>query len=381
MGDRYDPRSMSSPMGEIIPPNEETIKINDALKEIQPAVVALSDDISGIGKKAAQRYILRYEYGISTGKLANEFNITPQTISNQVSGVRAKILKYPRLAHIIGTLRAHRTDLSVPDIDDGHTWTGERTLHGESVEYSCEFQKGSASRPYSWAYLCESRYERDSTVYHLFLDYIIDAIHGVFLKRQTIGVSKKSWERPPIVDKYDYIAYPLPNLEVPNERSGSLLDAVEYHWAWDTKNMLESRIQNEFETELDEYAETGDVPWERPYLARDDVLSHKIRNCRESKEAIKDYREAVFVRNNLERLCLTYPFKNPYDLEYETITHLWNGQPAESDNYNRTSRFDKADMYGLTNSMTSRYQGRDVRVPNKRGSVDMPAWDQSSTGK
>ncbi|KAB1193467.1 hypothetical protein GJR96_08420 [Haloferax sp. MBLA0076] len=376
MDEKFDPRSMTGALDEIIPPNETTIGSKAALKEMEPVVDSISEDISGIGRKAAQRYLLRYEYGMSTNELASEFDVTPQTISNQVSEVRVKVLKYPRLASVIGTLRAHRSGLSEPDIEDGHTWDGETTLQGVPIEYSCQFRTGSASRPYSWAYLCESRYRDDDTIYHLFVDYLIDAIHGVFLKRLRMGISKKSWERPPITEKHTYCAYPLPNLEIPNNRNGTLLDAAEYHWAYDTKNYFETRVTEGVEKgDLEYSAEDGNTGLGRSaYLTRDDVLSHRIRNCRDPEEAIEEYAEAVFVRNNLERLCLTYPFSNPFDLEYETITQVWNGQPSRLDNYEFTGKFDKEKMYDITINMRSRYLGRDVRAPTKRNSVDMPTW-------
>lgn len=374
----FDPRSMNGQQDEIIPPNEITTDIDDALEEIEPIVDELSKDISGVGQKAAERYLLRYEYGIATNELASEFDVTPQTISNQVSTVRAKVLKYPRLARIVGTLRGHRADISQPDLDDGQTWEGEAMLNGEPVQYLAEFKAGNTGRPYSWCYSCESRYEQDARVYHLYEDYLIDAIHGVFLKRLMRSVSFVSWNRPPMGSDYQYVAYPLPNLEIPNSRDGSLLDAAEYHWAYDTKNHFERLISGESEkSDLAYRAEHGDTPLKgSAYYARNDVLSDRIRRCDTSEEAIEDYAETVHIRNNIERLLRTYPLDAPYDLPYETVTQLWNGQPSDRDRYDLTAIINKQQLYALGTHAHGRHLGRDVRVNGNKHTVDMPTWTE-----
>lgn len=104
-------------------------------------------------------------------KRAKEFNVTQQTISNRVSTVRAKVLEYPRLARIVGTLRGHRADLSQPDLDDGQTWEGETKLKREPIQYRAEFKAGNAGLPYTWCYSCESEYKQDTRIYHLYEDY------------------------------------------------------------------------------------------------------------------------------------------------------------------------------------------------------------------
>lgn len=376
MAVQFDPKSMNGPMEEIIPSNEVTVDIYDALDELEPVVKELSKDISGIGQKAAERYLLRYEYGMATDDLANEFGVTAQTISNQVSTVRTKVLKYPRLARVIGTLRAHRADLSQPNIDNGHSWEGEATLHGEPVQYRAEFKAGTPGRSYSWCYSCESRYERDTEVHHLFEDYLIDAIHGVFLKRITRGFSFKSWKRPPIVDDYRYVSYALPNLDVPNNRNGTLLDAAEYYWAYDTKNYFDAIVSGEAQKgDLEGRAEHDDTPLKgTAYYARDDVLSYRMRNCNDCAETIRDYTETVHIRNNIERLLRMYPLDAPFDLPYETVTLLWNGQPSDDDRYDFPQIINKQQLYKLTHHAGGRHRGRDVRVNGNKHSLTMPVW-------
>ena len=376
---QFDPKGVNQPIDEIVPDNDITTDLDDALEEIKPVVGELSKDVSGIGQKAAERYLLRYEYGMATNELASEFDVAPQTVSNQISGVRKKVLKYPRLTRIIGTLRSHRANLSKPDLDDGRNWSGEVKLKGEKIQYSVEFKSGAPGRTYSWCYSCESRYEHDTRAYHLFEDYIIDAIHGTFLKRLMWGVSFSSWNRPVMGDKYEYTAYPLPNLEIPNNRNGSLIDAAEYHWSFDTRNHFESFVTNERKKgDLESRAEHGERPPKgSAYYAQDDVLLDRIRNGEDPAEAIEDYAETVHIRNNIERLLRMYPLDAPYDLPFETVTQLWNGQPSDHDQYYLTQDVNQQPLYALTTQAKSRHVGRDVRVNGNKHTVKMPMW----TGK
>lgn len=372
----FDPRCVSKELDEIIPPNENSISIDDALSEMKPIVDEISSDVSGVGKTAAKRYLLRYEYGIAPSTIADEFGVTSQTVSNQVSAVRTKVLRYPRLARVIGTLRAHRAGLSQPEIDDGQTWEGEVSLHGEPIQYHAEFKSGTAGRPYSWCYSCESRYERDTRYYHLFEDYLIDAVQGVFLKRLLWGFSRKSWNRPPQTDQYRYTVYPLPNLEIPNSRDGSLFDAAEYQWAYDTNNYFEPLITEEpKKSDLEIRAEDGEMPIKgSAYYAQDDVLSHRIRNSEDCNEAINDYNEAVYVRNNIEQLLRMYPFYTPFELPYETFSQVWNGQPSSDARYDSTHMVDKKCLHRMVSQAESYYRGRNIRFIENENINEMPMW-------
>jgi|GEM_PF-2797505 len=376
MRKEFDPRSMSGEMGDIIATNDITVDIDDALEEIEPVVDELSEDISGVGQKAAERYLLRYEYGVATNELASEFDVSPQTISNQVSAVRAKVLKYPRLARIIGTLRAHRADLSQPDYEDGHTWEGEAHLSGEAIEYRVEFKSGSAGRPYSWCYSCESRYEEDGKRFHLFEDYLVDAIHGVFLKRLIPAFSRKSWHRPPRVREYNFNSYALPNAEISNNRNGTLLDAVEYHWSYDTKNQFENLVTGNTQwNDMVVRAEHDEDPLPgSAHYAQEDVLSERIRNCDSPSAAIEEYSETVHIRNNIERLMRIYPLDAPFDLPYETVTQLWNGQPCDRPDHENTWLVAKQDLYALAKNAYGRHSGRDVRVKGNKHDISFAIW-------
>lgn len=375
--DKIDSWSISNSLDSMGSSNLASIGIDDVLDEIEPAVDGLAKDISGVGQKAAERYLLRYEYGIATNELASEFDVTSQTISNQISGVRTKILKYPRLARIVGTLRAHRAELSQPDFNDGHIGKGNTKLDREQIEYAVEFKTGTPGRPYSWCYRCESRYEQGARVHHLFQDYLVDAIHGVFLKRLLWGFSRKSWNRPPMGHEYKYVVYPLPNVDVPNNRSGSLLDAVEYHWAHETKNKIGPLIGNESQKrDLESLTEHGKTPMKgSAHYAQEDVLSHRIRHCESPLEAIEDYNETVHIRNNIERLLRMYPFDDPFDLPYETVTQLWNSQPNIRSEYNMTRSVEKQALYHLVDSAKCRYRGRDVYLFGKDHRIEMPNWN------
>jgi len=374
------PKGVNAPIEEIIPEREEDVHLDGALDEIKPVVEELSEDVSGIGQKAAERYLLRYEYGMATSELAEEFDVASTTISNQVSTVRTKVLKFPRLARTVGTLRAHRSGLNQPDIEDGETWEGEVTLDDETIQYNAEFKSRNPGRPYSWCYLCESQYEFDTRIYHLFQDFLIDAVYGVFLKRSMWGFSRKSWKRPAMSDKYEYTVYPLPNAEIPNSRDGSLLDAAESHWAYGIKERLGPLVtKGPIEGDLETRAEHGDTAIKKSgYYARSDVLADRLSRSREPEKEIGDYTETVHIRNNIERLFRTYPFESPFDLPAETVTQVWNGQPTDRVSHDNTWLISKQPLYNLTTTATSRHRGRDVYVNGNMQSVKIPLWREKS---
>lgn len=372
----FELRGLNQPQEEIIPRNRTSISIDRAIEESAPVVNELSKDISGIGQKAAERYLLRYEYGMATGNLASEFGVTPQTISNQVSEVRSKVLKYPRHARNIGNLRSRRAGLSKPDLDRGQLCKGEVDLKGETLRYDVEYEPGSVGDTYDWIFSSEVQYESDSIISHLFVDYIIDSVHGVMLKRVMRATSLPSWKQPPLGEKYSYKIYPLPNLDVPNDRDGTLLDGVEYNLTYDIKNYFERIVDGEInESDLARRAKSGDDPLkESAYYARDDVLTDRIRACCSPSGPIQDYKKTNHIRRNLERIMRMYPYTRPFDLPAETVTLLWNGQPSGHGASHSTHNIDKQALYDISTRVSGRYREKSIRQSKPKQSVDTPRW-------
>lgn len=384
---KFDLKCVQNDLDDIIPVRKDPFNPENALKEMEPAVRQLSEDISGVGPKAAERYLLQYEYRMGTKEIADRFGVSQSTVSNQISSVRSMVLKYPRLARVIGTFRAHRAEISLPDITDGKRWEGDTELEGETIDYRVVYTKGNAGRSYSWSYACASRYEGDNGwIHHLFADYMIDSVHGVFLARTMRGVSHRSWNRPPISSSYDYTVYPLPNAAVLNERNGTLIDAVEYHLTYDTKNHFESLITGENvggdviqeldgELPLLERAKDGEEPSKGSgYWGRYDVLCNHVRNHQRTNECIKNHSDVRHIRVNLERLMRLYPFEAPLDLPAETVTQLWNGQPSERAKHYLTSAIDKRALWQVSHTANSSTRAGDIYRRRRGYSIDMPVW-------
>lgn len=364
MSIEFDPESSSTWGSGELPAVPVETELRDALAEIRPVVAELSADISGVGRKAAERYLLRYQYGFSPSELAEAFDVAPQTVSTQISGVREKVLKYPRLARIIGTLRSHRAALQQPEWADGATSSGRVPLNDEQVEYTLTYKNGSVGRPYSWQYNVTATYQRDDCEYHLNRAYLVDEIHGVLLKRMHRSVSLVSWTQPRHMYEYNYDIFPLPNVEVPTE-DGTLLAAVEHHTAHDIKTKFERLIAgvNDWE-DLEEEIREGAPQHRPPSITRQDVLLDRIRRC-QGETPVEEYTELRHIRQNLERIMRTYPLNSPWDLPPETITQLWNGHPTNREDHTDFWLLNKQDLYDLVDTVRSRHNGRDFYLTDK----------------
>lgn len=369
----FDPKDPNKPLQEIIPQRKQPAEYQEILEEIDPIVKELSADISGIGPKAAERYLLRFEYGIATQEIANRENISPQTVSSQVSKVRSKVLKFPRLARILGSLRSHRANLERPEIESGQSWSGQITLHDVELEYDLEYTLGNPGRSYTWKFDVEITFENEDTIYHLFADYLINGVSGVFLKRTQRGISLQSWNKPPLTEKYKYSTYPLPNVEVPNLGDGSLLSAVEYHLPFDVKNDFSWLIErDEGWADLEKMAHSANPKTLGAHYSDSDQLIYRIKTGTE--EFLTEFTRTRHIRNNLERLMRLYPFKRPYDLPDETFTQLWNGQPATGFKLNSLAQLSKQQIYGIAHDVDSHHRGRDVRTGAKTHAINTNLW-------
>jgi hypothetical protein len=349
-----------------------SVDIADALEEMQPAVDTLRKEVTGLGEKGVKRYLLRVEYGVANSDIAEHENVSPQTVSNQVSKASRRVIKYPRLARTIGTLRAHRANLSQPNSFE----------EGISEEY--EYDYGIYRGNLKWvtgdvgrdlSVFGKAEFESGSKIHHLQCNYMFDFVHGVFIKRLMEGVSSTSWDRPQFdveIDgiefdawnpwlgvEYEYEVYPLPNQEVP--LNGPIIDAVVKHYRYDVSTRL-IRDDNRDEKELVSRAEgTPKIPPTSAYYCRDDVLEYLIKNTDSASKAIQIHDERVRTRDNLERVMRMYPHQSPYDIPSETLSQLWTGQPAQTANYRTTSHVDKQSLYDLATHIESRHTGRDIR--------------------
>ncbi|WP_157884809.1 hypothetical protein [Halorubrum aethiopicum] len=326
--DGFAPNDVDTSLDEIIPTSKPNVDFDAAKAECTAAVEELSADVSGIGPKAAERYLLRYEFGFSTKELAEQYGVTSPAITKHTRSVREMVLKYPRLARIIGQFRAERADLIDPTIDDHLLWEGQFETDSTEANAQVAFHVGDFHVPYSWMYSLTAEAQDGDTVRHLLVYYIVDADCGVFLKRSLRGVSHTSWRRTPHYQRqWNYTVYPLPHPEIPNE-DGTLIEAVEHHVPYDVK-----KAYDEVDWQVLEMYAKSNIDVERPSasFSLPDVLLDHIRQ-ENSINSVFDYSEEVHKRHNIEHLLRLYPLTQLSQIPLETVTLLWNGPltPPES---------------------------------------------------
>lgn len=305
----------------------EKVSIEEAIDEVELVDGELISDVTGVGQKAVERYLLRYEYGVRAKDIAEKCEITPQTVSNQVNGVRKKVLKYPRLAWTIGKFRARRANLLGPSLSDGDRTEGSVAITDTDIQYESEFRVGNAGQPYSWMYAVSGQFEYSGYEFHLKADYLIDNTSGVFIKRKQGGVSNETWDRPPVYSKYQYTIYPLPNVQIQPTDGGSLKKATEVQLRDDIASYVST--VHEAGTQFIRYAELQREGEQEDYHAqrtRPDDLLYRVSRT-EGEVATEKYHQSRFIRDNIERVLRLYPFENPLDLPDETLILLWNGHP------------------------------------------------------
>lgn len=321
--DDFEPKSVGHSLSEIIPKSESDISINEARRACESTVEKLSDDVNGVGPTAAERYLLRYEYGFGPKRIAEKSGVSQPTITNQTSSVLQKIIKYPRLARILGQFRAKRADLVEPLIEDHPLYDDEIKIESDTIHCQIGFYPGSYTVPYSWKFALKAERQIEDKRHHLLVDYIVDDETGVLLKRSVKGVSYSSWRRSPYFQRERaYTVYPLPNVYIPNE-DGTLIEAIEYHSTYDLTQAF-----TEFDWGFLELYAKSNTELEYPSAGHSltEVLLDRIRR-ENTVGPIFDYSSEVHVRNNIEMLLRLYPLANPSQLPIETIRLLWNGSP------------------------------------------------------
>lgn len=326
----FEPKNVGSPLEEIIPNPDRDIDFATAQSECEAAVDDLTADVSGIGPTAAERYLLRYEYGFNTKTLAELYGVTSPAITKQTQSVREKVLRYPSLAQVIGHFRAERAGLKDPIIDEHPLWEGQIETESAEVDAQIGFHQGDYAVPYSWMFTITGESQDGDTIRHLLVDYIIDAQSGVFLKRSLKGVSHSSWKRTPhFQNERRYTVYPLPHPNIPI-KDGTLINAVEHHVTYDVRQAFD-----EFDWQMLEMYAKSNTDVKRPSagLSLPNVLLDRIRQ-ENSIEPVFEFTNETHTRNNVERLLRLYPLENPTQIPIETAKLLWNGsltQPQTMD--------------------------------------------------
>lgn len=317
----FDLKDFGSFISETSSDSAPEIDFATAQDECRDVVDELSADVSGIGPKAAERYLLRYEFGFSTKTLAEKYGVTSPAITKHTRSVRERVLKYPTLAQIVGQFRSKKADLKDPIVDENLLWEGQFETKSEKVDAHVRFHPGDFSVPYSWMYSLVAKTTEEEMVRHLMVYYIVDSELGVFIKRSLKGVSHSSWRRTPhFQNNWEYTVYPLPNPKIPN-KDGTLIDAIEHHATYDMAkafDLFDWRI-------LKMYAKSN-TNVERPSasLSLPDVLLDRVRQ-ENSLDAVHDYSHEIHIRNNIEHLLRLYPLISPIQIPLETVKQIWNG--------------------------------------------------------
>lgn len=329
----FEPRNVNSPLNEVIPESIHDISFSTAQDECKETVEELSADVAGIGPKAAERYLLRYEYGFATKTLAEEYGVTSPAITKHTRSVRDLILQYPSLAQTVGQFRAERADLIDPVVDEHPFWEGQIDTNSTEVEASLGFYPGNFSNPYSWMFTLDAQARDDDTIRHLRVYYIIDDDYGVLLKRSLQGVSYASWRRKPHFQReWRYSVYPLPHPKIPND-DGTLINAIEHHVTFDVRKAFEK-----FDWQVLEMYAKSDADIERPSasLSLPDLLLDRIRR-ENSIDSVFDYTAETHIRDNVEHLLRLYPLVSPSKIPLKTVELLWNGSLTSPESIETTA--------------------------------------------
>lgn len=321
----FELRNIGAPPDEIIPDIASEIDIETARTECEKTVQNLTADLSGIGQKAAERYLLRYEYGFGPTELAQKFDVTPSTITNQTSAVREKILRYPKLAQSIGQFRTERARLTEPVITENPLWDDQLSINGTEIDAQIGFYSGTYGDPYSWQYSLQAETQVEDEIRHLIADYVVDAECGVLLKRTFRGISYKSWQETPLYQpKRRYTVYPLPNRRIPNE-DGTLMDAVEYHAVYDmTTTFLGDYVEQEWTALEMDAKSSDDIKRPSARFSLPEVLLDRIRH-ENPLDAVSEYSREVRIRDNIEHILRLYPLEDILQIPFNTVELLWAG--------------------------------------------------------
>jgi len=328
--DDFKPKRFDRPVDDILPDRTPNIDIETAQHESGKTVVQLSSNVSGIGPKAAERYLLRTEYGFSTETLTEYYGIALSTLSNQVNQVHRKILRFPQLARVLGQFRTKRTGLTKPTSPERTLWEGTLDLHSREIYAAVDYRPGGpTTTPYSWKIDLTADLPLNDTTRRLRYSYLIDEVHGVVLKRILKGIANDNQHTQFQYQKLRTLEIlPLPHPLMPDE-DGPLLTALAHHVSHDIKRGFENSDWSSIKKMI---TVEGVRDSSYQHLPKD-ALPENVTSERTSGEQLRKYTEEVHRRTNLEHLLRVYPFTRIENIPRETIEVLWNGPIANDEDY------------------------------------------------
>lgn len=326
----FQPTRFDRPVDDILPERTPNIEIETAAHESGRTVGKLTSDVSGIGPKAAERYLLRTEYGFSTETLTEHFDIALSTLSNQVNQVHRKILRFPQLARVLGQFRSERTGLTKPASPERTLWEGTLDLNFSEIYAAVDYRPGTpTTTSYTWKIDLTADLPSNDTSRRLRYSYLIDVRHGVLLKRILKGIATDNqhtqfqYQKPRTVE-----IYPLPHPLIPKD-DGTLFTALGHHVSHDIKRGFENSDWSSIEKMIT-FDGVGDSTYQP--LPKD-ALPENVTGERTTGEQLRKYTEEVHRRTNLEHVLRVYPFTRIENIPCETIEVLWDGPIATDDDY------------------------------------------------
>lgn len=318
--DQFEPKCLKSSQEEIVPKISLYLELEDAQEECKKVIDRLPSDISGIGPKAVERYLLRSEFGFDAAELTEVFGITQSTLSKQTNQVHRKVLKYPFLARVISGIRSNRAEVSPPKQTDQTLWDGDLEIDSNTIHTVINYSQGDISSPYSWKVSLRADSEIEDQTRHLRSDYLVDAEYGVLLKRSLRGISDDDWGgKPHFQQLRTYQVYPLPHPDVVTT-DGSLVESLQYHVSRDIKSAFTKTDWKSIERRI-RLAETGDLMG--THFA-EQGLSETIHPGIGIHKQVDEYTKETRLQDNLEHLLRHYPLTRVEQIPTNTIDLIWN---------------------------------------------------------
>lgn len=330
--ENFEPKRFNRPVEQILPEEPPDFNLKQAREECSQAIDELSADINGIGPKAAERYLLRFEYGFATDTLTEHYEITKSTLSKQTNQVHRKVLKYPNLARVVGRFRAERAALNRPDSSNRTLWEETLDLHSKQIFTAADYRVGDLTTPYSWKIDLKADLALEGKTRRLECSYMVDEEYGVLLKRILKGISKEEWgERFRYEQLRTLEIYPLPHPKVPNS-DGGLLDGLAYHVSYDIKSSFEDPAWGSIEKMIGLEGARDSAFRPIPEHAMPEMVTGE----RTSREQVRKYSGEVHRRDNFEHLLRVYPYTRVENIPTKTVDLLWNGYLSNDEKYLET---------------------------------------------
>jgi len=327
--EKFSPKEFKRPVEDILPDVSLDTGLKEAKDECSETVETLISDVSGIGPKAAERYLLRFEYGFNTTDLTEHYGVSKSTLSKQTNQVHRRILSHPILARTVGQFRSERTGLSRPVSNDRQLWNDVLHLHSKPIYTTINFLAGDVSTSYSWAVDLRADLVLNDKTRRLRCNYIIDEEYGVLLKRILRGFSRSN-----LRNEFSYEShrtchiYTLPHPEIPDSDE-TLLDGLESHVSYDIKRVFERSDWQSIEKRICFLASDDSLINQLPEFG----LPEKIIGKQTSSDIVQKYTQEIHRRNNFEQILRMYPYTRIENLPLKTVDLLWNGSLENNEDY------------------------------------------------